>query len=106
MQCFEDEYGIDGVNAPSTNLFLLKVDSVPGSAAVSGDDFIREAQIGCEEIIYEQMLTSTRSEVSHSKKHHDCEDEISWSAMEVCADADVDAECLRNKIRKARKTRM
>ena len=37
MPCFDDEYGIDGVNAPSTNLFLHKVDSVPGSAAVSGD---------------------------------------------------------------------
>ena len=51
MPCFDDEYGIDGVNAPSTNLFLHKVDSVPGSAAVSGDDFIREGQIGCEEIM-------------------------------------------------------
>ena len=52
MPCFEDEYGIDGVNAPSTNLFLHKVDSVPGSAAVSGDDFIREGQIGCEKIMW------------------------------------------------------
>ena len=68
MPCFDDEYGIDGVDSPSTNLFLHRVDSVPGSAAVSGDDFIREAQLGCEEIIYEQMLTSTRSEASHSKK--------------------------------------
>ena len=69
MPCFDDEYGPDGVNdAPSTNLFLHKVDSVPGSAAVSGDDFIREAQIVCGEIIYEQMLTSTRSEMSHSQK--------------------------------------
>ena len=52
MPCVDDEYGIDGVNAPSTNLFLHKVDSVPGSAAVSGDDFIRERQIGCEEIMW------------------------------------------------------
>ena len=51
MPCFDDEYGIDVANAPSTNLFLHKVDSVPGSAAVSGDDFIREGQIGSEEIM-------------------------------------------------------
>ena len=38
LPCFDDEYGIDGVNAPSTNLFLHKVDSVPGSAAVSGEE--------------------------------------------------------------------
>ena len=44
---------------------------------------------------HEQMLTSTRSEVSHSKKHYDGEDvleedEVEARAMEVCADADVD----------------
>ena len=71
---------------------------------------------------HEQMLTSTRSEVSHSKKHHDGEDvleedEVEACAMEVCADADVDvtgattmAEAAQrmssDKIRKVRKPRM
>ena len=42
-----------------------------------------------------RKVTSTRSEVSHSKKHHDGEDvleedEVEACAMEVCTDADVD----------------
>ena len=50
MPCFYDENGPDGVNAPDTN-FFHKADSVPGSAAVSGDEFIRQRQIGCEKIV-------------------------------------------------------